>query len=89
MLEALRGFGEYPRHRGEVQLPRQSTLAHRGVAGRFSALGENRLLDEVEPVGEFDLLRNGSAADPRPHFAEHRTVGGQEGLEVECAVEAG
>ena len=61
----------------------------RGVAGRFPALGENRLLNEVEPVGEFDLLWNGSPTDPSPDFAEHRTFRGDERLEVESAVKRG
>ena len=40
----------------------------------YTALGENRLLDEIEPVGEFDLFRNGTSTDPRPDFAENRTL---------------
>src|SRR4029453_10691844 len=87
MREPLRRRGENPRHRREVQLSRQAALARRGMARRLPALGENRLLDEVEPVGEFDLLWDGTTTDPSPDFAEDRTLRRQEHLEMESTVE--
>ena len=86
MLESLRSFDESPRHGGEVQLSRQAALARIGMAGRLTALGENRLLDEVEPVGEFDLFWNGTSTDPSPDFAENRTLRCEEHFEVKTAV---
>src|SRR6478735_2822037 len=86
MLESLRSFDENPRHGGEVQLSRQAALARIGMAGRLTPLGENRLLDEVEPVGEFDLFWNGTSTDPSPDFAENRTLRCEEHFEVKTAV---
>ena len=87
MLKTLRSFGEHPGKGRHVQLPGQAALAHRGVAEGHLPLREDRLFDEVESVGELNLLVDRSATDPRPDFAEHRTIGGEERLEVECAVE--
>src|SRR5262245_59072218 len=87
MLETFRSFGEHPRQGRHVQLSRQSALSHRAMSEGHPALGEDRLLHEIEPVGKLELLGDGSATDPRPDFAENRTLGGKEGLEVECAVE--
>ena len=87
MLEALRGFGENPDTGEKFSCP-ASPRWPRGM-GRLPALGENRLLDEVEPVGEFDLLRNGTSTDPRPDFAEDRTLRCEEHLEMKSAVVRG
>src|SRR4029453_8729245 len=87
MREPLRRRGENPRHRREVQLSRQAALARRGMARRLPTLGENRLLDEVEAVGEFDPRREGTPTHPSPDFAEARTFRRQEHLEMEPTVE--